>query len=77
MYWPRPPAPIAAAMVAEPTPTTAATRMPATMDGQARGSSICRSSSREVIPMATAASRMDLSTPVMPTMVDRTIGSSP
>ena len=29
MYSPRPPAPIAAAIVADPTPTTAATRMPA------------------------------------------------
>ena len=39
MYSPSPPAPMAAAMVAEPTPTTAATRMPATIDGSASGSS--------------------------------------
>ena len=76
MYWPSPPAPIAAAIVADPTPTTAATRMPATMEGSASGSSTCRSSSRGVIPIATPASRIDLSMPVMPTIVDRTIGSS-
>ena len=34
MYWPSPPAPIAAAMVADPTPTTAATRTPADDGGQ-------------------------------------------
>ena len=39
MYSPRPPAPIAAAMVAVPTPMTVATRMPATIDGSASGSS--------------------------------------
>src|SRR6185436_18111756 len=39
MYSPRPPAPIAAAIVADPTPTTAATRTPATIDGSASGSS--------------------------------------
>src|SRR5258705_14024953 len=59
MYSPRPPAPIAAAMVAEPTATTAATRTPATIDGSASGSSTWRNSSRDVIPMATPASRID------------------
>ena len=59
MYSPRPPAPIAAAIVAEPTPTTAATRTPATIDGSASGSSTCRSSSRGVMPIATPASRID------------------
>ena len=34
MYSPSPPAPTAAAIVAVPTPITAATRMPATIDGQ-------------------------------------------
>ena len=77
MYSPRPPAPIAAAIVAEPTPTTAATRMPATIDGSASGSSTCRSSSRGVIPIATPASRIDGSMPVMPAIVVRTIGSRP
>ncbi len=76
MYCPRPPAPIAAAIVADPTPTTAATRTPATMDGSASGSSTCRSSSRGVMPIATPASRIDRSMPVMPTIVERTIGSS-
>ena len=76
MYCPRPPAPIAAAIVADPTPTTAATRTPATIDGSASGNSTCRSSSRGVMPIATPASRIDRSMPVMPTIVERTIGSS-
>ena len=58
-----PPAPIAAAIVAEPTPTTAATRTPATIDGSARGSSTRRSSSRRVMPIATPASRTARSMP--------------
>src|SRR5689334_1043403 len=57
MYSPRPPAPIAAAIVADPTPTTAATRTPATIDGSANGSSTCRSSCLVVIPIAMPASR--------------------
>src|SRR3954468_19515553 len=57
MYSPRPPAPMAAAMVADPTPTTAATRTPATIDGSASGSSTWRSSSPSVIPIATPPSR--------------------
>ena len=40
----------------EPTPTTAATRTPATIDGSASGSSTCRSSCRGVIPIASPAS---------------------
>ena len=44
MYSPSPPAPTAAAIVAVPTPMTAATRMPATIDGSASGSSTCQSS---------------------------------
>ena len=39
MYMPRPPAPIAAAMVANPTAMTAATRMPAKITPSASGSS--------------------------------------
>ena len=67
---------MAAAIVADPTPTTAATRMPAMIDGSASGSSTCRSSSRGVIPIARPASRIDWSMPAMPTIVERTIGSS-
>ena len=52
MYSPRPPAPIAAAIVAVPTPITVATRMPATIDGSASGSSTSRSSWRGVMPIA-------------------------
>ena len=68
---------MAAAMVAEPTPTTAATRMPATIAGIASGSSICRRISRGCIPIATPAARIDGSMPVMPTIVERTMGSNP
>src|SRR5262249_61112974 len=39
MYSPRPPAPIAAAIVAVPTPTTVATRTPARIAVRANGSS--------------------------------------
>ncbi len=77
MYSPSPPAPIAAAMVADPTPTTAATRTPATIDGNASGNSTCRSSSRGVMPIATPASRTDASMPRSPAIVVRTIGSTP
>jgi hypothetical protein len=42
MYSPSPPAPTAAAIVAVPTPMTAATRMPATIDGNASGNSTWR-----------------------------------
>ena len=77
MYSPSPPAPIAAAMVAEPTPTTAATRTPATIDGSASGSSTWRSSWRGVIAIATPASRIAGSIPRSPAIVVRTIGSSP
>ncbi len=77
MYSPRPPAPIAAAIVAAPTPTTAATRTPATIDGNASGNSTWRSSSRGVMPIATPASRIDASIPFNPAIVIRTIGSRP
>src|SRR6185295_16684560 len=77
MYSPRPPAPIAAAMVADPTPTTAATRTPATIDGSASGSSTCRSNSRGVIPMAIPASRIEASMPRRPATVVLTIGRMP
>jgi hypothetical protein len=71
MYCPSPPAPIAAAIVADPTPTTAATRTPAMIEGSASGSSTCRRSSRRVIPIAMPASRTDRSMPVIPMIVDR------
>src|SRR4029453_11848604 len=63
MYSPRPPAPIAAAMVADPTPTTAATRIPATIEGIASGSSTWRSSSLRVMPIAVPAPRIDRAAP--------------
>ena len=68
---------MAAAMVAEPTPTTAATRTPPAIDGSASGSSTRRRSSPGVMPMATPASRIDASMLVSPVIVERTIGSSP
>ena len=43
MYSPRPPAPIAAAIVAVPTPITVDTRRPLTIEGSASGSSTSRS----------------------------------
>ena len=46
------------------------------IDGSASGSSTCRSNWRAVIPIATPASRTDGSTPAMPTIVERTMGSS-
>ena len=54
MYSPRPPAPIAAAIVGVPTPMTVATRTPATIDGSASGNSTRNSSCRGVIPIAIA-----------------------
>ena len=68
---------MAAAIVAEPTPTTAATRTPPAIDGNASGSSTRRSSSRGVIPIATPASRMEGSMLANPVIVVRTMGSSP
>ena len=59
MYSPSPPAPTAAAIVAVPTPITAATRMPATIDGSASGSCTCQSICRGVIPSAVPASTSD------------------
>ena len=76
MYSPSPPAPIAAAMVAVPTPTTAATRIPATIDGSASGSSTMNSSWRGVIPIATPASTTAWSRLRSPATVVRTIGRS-
>ena len=54
MYSPSPPAPTAAAIVAVPTPITVATRMPATIDGSASGSSTRRNSWPGVMPSASA-----------------------
>ena len=76
MYSPSPPAPTAAAIVAVPTPMTAATRMPATMEGIASGSSTCQSSWRGVMPSAVPASTRTRSTPRTPATVVRMIGSS-
>ena len=76
MYSPSPPAPTAAAIVAVPTPITAATRIPATIDGVASGSSTCHSSCRGVIPSAVPASTRTRSTPRSPATVVLMIGSS-
>src|SRR5207245_784706 len=65
------------AIVAVPTPTTAATRMPATIDGSASGSSTCRRSWPGVMPIAVPASITARSMPCRPAMVVRTIGSNP
>ena len=63
MYSPSPPAPIAAAIVAVPTPITVATRIPEMIYGSASGSSTRKSSWRRVIPIATPASITALSIP--------------
>jgi hypothetical protein len=76
MYSPRPPAPIAAAIVAVPTPMTAATRMPATIDGSASGNSTIHKRWRDVIPIAIPASRIARSRFLSPATVVRTTGSS-
>ena len=76
MYSPRPPAPTAAAIVAVPTPITVATRMPATIDGSASGSSTRRNSWPGVMPSAIPASINDGSTERTPATVVRMIGSS-
>jgi hypothetical protein len=76
MYSPRPPAPTAAAIVAVPTPITAATRMPATIDGSASGSSTSRKSCDGVMPSAVPASTSAGSTDPIPAAVVRMIGSS-
>ena len=76
MYTPRPPAPMAAAIVAVPTLTTVATRTPARITPKPSGSSTCVRSCQSVIPMPRPASRTAGSTPAMPAYVFRTIGSS-
>src|SRR5439155_7963282 len=77
MNTPSPPAPIAAAIVATPIPTTVATRTPARMTLAASGSSTRTKSWRSVIPMPRPASRIAGSTPAMPVTVFRTTGKSP
>ena len=76
MKTPRPPPPMAAAMVAVPIVVTAAMRTPAKMVGAARGSSTWKSLCRSVIPIATADSTTAGSTPRMPVSVLRRIGRS-
>ena len=76
MYSPSPPAPMAAAMVTVPTPTTVATRMPATMAGRASGSSTRTRRWRGVMPIAVAASRMAGSMARRPAAVVRITGSN-
>src|SRR5579864_3140576 len=67
MNSPRPPAPMAAAMVASPTEITVATRTPAMITLRASGSSTCHKSCRPVMPMPRPASTTARSTPMMPT----------
>ncbi len=76
MYSPRPPAPIAAAIVAVPTPMTVATRTPEMICGSASGSSTIQSRWRRVMPTATPASSTAGSIVSSPVTVVRTIGSS-
>ena len=76
MYSPSPPAPIAAAIVTVPTPMTAATRMPAMIDGIASGNSTWVRRWPAVIPIASAASRMAASIDRSPAAVVRITGSS-
>ena len=64
-----------AAMVAVPMVVTVAMRNPATIEGTASGSSTCHRIWRRVIPIASADSRTEGSTPRMPVSVLRTIGS--
>src|SRR5579863_5559967 len=76
MYSPKPPAPIAAAIVATPTEITVATRTPAMMTPSASGNSTWKSNWRSVIPMPRPASTTARSTPVIPACVLRMMGSS-
>src|SRR5579872_5493651 len=76
MNSPRPPAPMAAAMVAKPTDITVATRTPAIITLNASGSSTWNSNCLPVIPMPRPASTTARSTPMMPTYVLRMTGSS-
>jgi len=66
MKTPRPPAPIAAAIVATPTPITAATRTPASITPKESGISTMKSSCRSVMPIPRPASRTAGSTPWIP-----------
>ena len=75
MYSPSPPAPIAAATVAVPTPITVATRIPDTICGNASGSSTIVKSCRGVMPIAVPASMIARSMVESPLTVERTIGS--
>src|SRR6516165_9337663 len=74
MNTPKPPPPIAAAMVAVPTVVTVATRMPAIIVRAAKGNCTCRRSWPPVMPMAIADSQTAGSTDAMPTKVLRRIG---
>ncbi len=76
MNCPSPPAPMKADSVAMPTPTTAAVRMPATITGNASGSSTRRNCWAAVIPTPRAASRISGAMPRNPVTVLRTMGSS-
>jgi len=66
MYTPKPPAPMAAAIVAVPTLTTVATRTPARITPKPSGNSTCASSCQSVMPIPRPASRTAGSTPAIP-----------
>jgi hypothetical protein len=76
MNTPKPPAPMAAAIVAVPMVVTVAMRTPARIVRAARGNSTIRRTCPFVIPIAIAESRTAGSTLVMPTSVFRRTGSS-
>ncbi len=76
MKTPRPPAPIAAAMVVTPMQIAVATRIPASKTGAASGNCTCQSTCRGVIPMPRADSITAGSTSAIPVHVFRKIGNS-
>ena len=73
--WPNPPAPIRAPIVAVPTLITAAVLIPARIDRDAIGSSICNSRDIGGRPSASADSRSDTGILRSPVVVFRMIGS--
>src|ERR1700678_364373 len=76
MNSPRPPAPIAAAIVATPMVSTVEIRMPASMVENERGSSTRQRIWEPVMPMPLAASRTDLLLSTIPAGVLRMVGRS-
>src|SRR5271165_700027 len=73
---PKPPAPIAAAIVATPIVMTVAVRIPARITESASGKRTRHITCHGVIPIAVAASSTAASIPVNPTYVFRRIGNN-